>query len=57
MGVLILRCLVNWRKLSGADVQAPWHGMLETVWLLCNKALVTIIRKYNQLFTRFPKQY
>jgi len=24
--------------LSGSDVQAPWEGELETVWLLCNKA-------------------
>ena len=24
--------------LSGADVQAPWHGVLETVWLLCDGA-------------------
>jgi len=23
---------------SGADVQAPWHGVLETVWLLCDEA-------------------
>ena len=24
--------------LSGADVQAPWHGILEIVWLHCDKA-------------------
>jgi len=24
--------------LSGTDVQAPWHGVLETVWLLCEEA-------------------
>jgi len=24
---------------SGADVQAPWRGVLETVWLLCDEAL------------------
>jgi len=25
--------------LSGADVQAPWHGVLEIVWLHCGEAL------------------
>jgi len=24
--------------LSGADVQAPWHGVLETVWFHCDEA-------------------
>ena len=24
--------------LSGADVQGPWHGVLETVWLHCDEA-------------------
>jgi len=24
--------------LSGADVQAPWHGVLKTVWLHCDEA-------------------
>ena len=24
--------------LSGADVQTPWHGVLETVWLHCDEA-------------------
>ena len=24
--------------LSGADVQAPWHGVLETVWFQCDEA-------------------
>jgi len=24
--------------LSGTDVQAPWHGVLETVWLHCDEA-------------------
>ena len=24
--------------LSGADVKAPWHGVLEAVWLLCDEA-------------------
>jgi len=24
--------------LSGAGVQAPWHGVLETVWLQCDEA-------------------
>jgi len=23
-------------QVSGADVQAPWHGILETVWLHCD---------------------
>ena len=25
-------------SLSGADVQAPWHGALETMWLHCEEA-------------------
>ena len=29
---------VDRRVLSGVGVQAPWHGGLETVWLLCDKA-------------------
>ena len=28
----------DWWALSGAGVQAPWHGVLETVWLLCGEA-------------------
>ena len=24
--------------LSGAGVQAPWHGVLETVWIHCDEA-------------------
>ena len=26
------------RALSGAGVQASWHGVLETVWLHCDEA-------------------
>ena len=30
--------LCSWTRwtLSGAGVQAPWHGILEIVWLLCD---------------------
>ena len=42
MGVSIwdavhLHSMDGW-ALSGADVQAPWHGVLETVWLHCDEA-------------------
>ena len=42
MGVSIwdavhLHSMDGW-ALSGADVQAPWHGFLEIVWLLCDEA-------------------
>jgi len=29
---------MNWWALSGAGVQAPWHGVLEIVWLLCDES-------------------
>ena len=34
-GCLGLRCCA---ALSGADVQAPWQGVLETEWLHCDEA-------------------
>ena len=30
--------LVDRWKLSETDIQAPWHSVLETVWLHCDKA-------------------
>jgi len=36
-GAVHLHSLDGW-ALSGADVQAPWHGVLETVWLHCDEA-------------------
>ena len=35
-GAMHLHSMDRW-ALSGAGVQAPWHGMLETVWLQCDK--------------------
>ena len=37
-GVPCLHLMDGW-ALSGADVQAPWHGVLELVWLHCDEAL------------------
>ena len=41
MGVSILDALrlhsIGGLALSGADVQAPWHSVLETMWLLCEE--------------------
>jgi len=36
-GAVHLHSMDGW-ALSGADVQAPWHGVLETVWLHCDEA-------------------
>ena len=42
MGVSILDALrlhsIGGLALSGADVQAPWHSVLETLWLQCDEA-------------------
>ena len=42
MGVSILGAVrlhsTDRQALSGADVQAPWHGVLETMWLHCHEA-------------------
>ena len=36
-GTVQQHSLDRW-ALSGADVQAPWHGVLDIVWLHCNEA-------------------
>ena len=36
-GAVHLHSIDGW-ALSGAGVQAPWHGVLEIVWLLCDEA-------------------
>jgi len=36
-GAVHLHSMDGW-ALSGADVQAPWHSVLETVWLHCDEA-------------------
>ena len=36
-GAVRLHSMVGW-ELSGTDVQAPWHGVLVTVWLHCDEA-------------------
>jgi len=36
-GAVRLHSMDGW-AISGEDVQAPWHGVLETVWLHCNEA-------------------
>jgi len=36
-GAMHLHSMDGW-ALSGADVQAPWHGILEIVWLHCDEA-------------------
>jgi len=36
-GAMHLHSMDEW-ALSGAGVQAPWHVVLEIVWLLCNEA-------------------
>jgi len=36
-GAVLLHSMDGW-ALSGADAQAPWHGVLEIVWLQCDEA-------------------
>jgi len=36
-GAVHLHLMDGW-ALGGADVHAPWHGVLETVWLHCDEA-------------------
>ena len=36
-GAVRLHSMDGW-ALNRADVQAPWHGVLETVWLHCDEA-------------------
>jgi len=36
-GAVLSHSMDGW-ALSGADVQAPWHGVPETVWLHCDEA-------------------
>ena len=48
-GAMRLHSMGGW-GLSGADVQAPWHGVLETVWLLCDEAqYVGCLRKWEAI--------
>ena len=39
-----LHLMSRWAALSGADVQAPWHGVLEIVWFHCDETQVGCLR-------------
>ena len=40
LGAVHLHSMDGW-ALSGVGVQAPWHGVLEIVWLHCDEAFYT----------------
>ena len=50
----VQRIPTRWTISSGADVQAAWHGVLETLWLLCDEAqqFECLPRKENCLLVK-----